>query len=199
MDGATNAYQSRVVQSGAKDLTYMDTSDLDRLPLLSRERDKTSAFSPTLLTSETISSGINGPLVTHSMAAGEFDYDALDPELQEHTRAAAVRIRDRLKRNLIETGRDLIGVKERLGHGLFGAWLKAEFNMSERSAERYMNAARLLAKSDIVSDLPPTVIHVLSAPSAPSHVVDELLEAAKAGHLPPFSRMRIQDQLCKKT
>jgi hypothetical protein len=111
-----------------------------------------------------------------------FDYDALEPDSAKLAQDAADRIRDRLKRDYLATGHDLNRVKERLGHGRFGAWLAAEFGMTARTAERYMSAARFeIDKSDIVSLLLPETIRTLSAPSLPAIVRDGLCERAKRG------------------
>lgn len=62
------------------------------------------------------------------------------PELHE----IAERIRARIRRtamDIIETGQDLIQAKQALGHGKFGEWIEAEFNMSLRTAQNYMRAA----------------------------------------------------------
>lgn len=56
----------------------------------------------------------------------------------------ADRIRERTERGvlmMIENGRDLIAVKEKMAHGGFGAWLKQEFGWTDRTARNYMNAA----------------------------------------------------------
>jgi len=114
-----------------------------------------------------------------------FDYSALDHGLADEARAVADRIRGRLRSACLDTGRDLIGMKDRLGHGHFGAWLKAEFDITERSAENYMNAFKFLeGKSETVSYLPPSVVYKLAAPSAPAAVVAEVVAAAEAGMMP---------------
>lgn len=67
---------------------------------------------------------------------------------------------------LVENGRDLITVKEKMGHGRFGDWLRCEFGWSERTAQNYMNAARAfdeLAKRgcspEAIALLPPTALY----------------------------------------
>jgi hypothetical protein len=111
-----------------------------------------------------------------------FNYASLDPDVAAGAIEAADRIRSRMQNNMLETGRDLIAVKERLEHGAFGAWIRAEFDMSLRTAERCMNASRLLAgKSDTVSRLPHSVIYALAAPSAPVAVVNKMIDDVEAG------------------
>ncbi len=111
-----------------------------------------------------------------------FSYAAISPAVEAAARAAAERIKRRLISSIIETGRDLLAVKLEMSHGMFGAWIEAEFGMNVRTAQRYMGAARLAAgKGDIVSRLPAATIYALSAPSAPATVVSEVLAAAEGG------------------
>lgn len=59
--------------------------------------------------------------------------------------SVATRIRKRTQKGvlmLVENGRDLLLVKEKMGHGNFGTWLKREFGWSERTAQNYMSATK---------------------------------------------------------
>jgi hypothetical protein len=124
-----------------------------------------------------------GPVLT-------FDYTGLSPDLADAARATAERIRFRLRDNIIGTGRDLLAIKTRMQHGAFGAWIKAELNITDRSAERYMGAARLADKSDTVSVLPVASVYLLAAPSAPAGIVAEVLDAAAAGNVLPLPALK---------
>ncbi|UGB28689.1 DUF3102 domain-containing protein (plasmid) [Methylorubrum sp. B1-46] len=66
-------------------------------------------------------------------------------------------------------------MKELLGHGNFLPWIKDEFGMSDRTALNFMRVAERF-KSEIVSDLPPTVLYALAAPSTPDEVKDEIID-----------------------
>jgi Protein of unknown function (DUF3102) len=111
-----------------------------------------------------------------------FNYASLDPDVAVDAREAAQRIQTRMRNNILETGRDLIAVKDRMEHGAFGAWVSAELNISMRTAERCMNGSRLLArKSDTVSHLPHSIIYALATPSAPVAVVDKIIDDVEAG------------------
>lgn len=103
------------------------------------------------------------------------------PELKE----IASRIRDRTKRtatDIIETGRDLIAVKAKLGHGEFAAWLDQEFGWSVRSAQNYMRAADFIqGKNEIIAYLPPSTIYTLAARSTPQAVRDKIVADAEDG------------------
>jgi hypothetical protein len=115
-----------------------------------------------------------------------FDYSTLDdPDLAAEAHAAAGRIRSRLRTSYIDTGNDLISIKDKLGHGRFGPWLEAECIMSARSAEECMSAARLATKYAITANLPPTILAALASPSADADVVKQVLGDAEAGKPTP--------------
>jgi hypothetical protein len=116
-----------------------------------------------------------------------FDYTLLGPTAAGIIRAAAARIRQRVKQTLdgiVGIGLELIAVKEALPHGEFGPWLKAEFGWTDRTAQRFMNVAAWLKEiSDTLSDmrLSPTAAYLLSAPSAPEGARHKALELVEAG------------------
>lgn len=79
-------------------------------------------------------------------------------------------------RFLFEIGRDLIRVKELLGHGNFLPWIKDEFGMSTDSAQNFMRVAEQFGKNGSIPLLPPTVLYALAAPSTPDEVKDEIID-----------------------
>jgi hypothetical protein len=114
-----------------------------------------------------------------------FDYSSLSDDVAKEARAVAERVRARQQGHIaaiIETGRDLAAVKERLEHGQFTAWLQAEFGMTDRTARNYMQAsAQFDGKTEIISDLPPTTIYQLSAPSTPAPIREAVIQRLEAG------------------
>jgi len=122
-----------------------------------------------------------------------FDYASLPLADASALRLTAGRIRDRMdgiKRDMLAIGSDLLGIKDRLPHGAFGAWVRAELGMTPRTAQNSMNAARLVQSvpepiRETVSHLPPATLYRLSAPSAPQEVVQEVVLAATEGTVPP--------------
>lgn len=114
-----------------------------------------------------------------------FDYSSLDPAVASQARASAARIKEQFQKyraSIIEAGRELLAIKDQLGHGNFGPWLEAEFQMAERTAQRYMSVAAAFSdKSDIVSVLPQTALIELAAPSTPEHVRAEVVKRVEAG------------------
>jgi hypothetical protein len=114
-----------------------------------------------------------------------FDYSALDPETAKLAKDAADNIhayKRRATAAIIEIGKDLNKVKERLGYGPFGDWLREEFDWTERTAQRFMQVAAVFGdKSDIVSDLQPTILYQLSARSTPETIISKVVRQLEAG------------------
>jgi hypothetical protein len=115
-----------------------------------------------------------------------FDYKGLDAQVAENLQSAAERIRQKIQRTLediVEIGNDLRVVKESLGHGQFGKWLKAEFGWGERMARNFMSVAERFGKSATIADLeiPPTAAYLLAAPSVPDEARQAAIERAKGG------------------
>lgn len=119
------------------------------------------------------------------MAVIGFNYELLESKLADKIRTAADRIRDRVKKtveDIVGVGSDLLIVRESLQHGQFGAWLKAEFGWSERSAQNFMSVAEKF-KSANFADLPiqPSAAYLLAAPSVPDEAREKAFEKAEAG------------------
>ena len=134
-------------------------------------------------------------ITTEGRAA--FDYETLHADAAARLRSAALRIRERMQGSIFETGRDLIAIKDLLEHGAWGAWLKAEFGMTARSAQRYMNAAGLASKSDTVSVLPPTAIYKLASPSTPDIARDTIIDRLEKGEM--VSMKEVTDEIdCRR-
>jgi hypothetical protein len=79
--------------------------------------------------------------------------------------------------DILEIGTRLDEVKNALLHGEWGKWLDAEFGWSDRTALRYMDAAKAFAaKSDTVSDLPIDIgaLYLPARAKTPPEVVKRL-------------------------
>lgn len=114
-----------------------------------------------------------------------YDYTGLPVDVADHAKAVAARGRT-MHRDLIQAatdlGRELIAVKDNLGHGKFGDWLEAEFGASARTARNYMSLAeRLGDKSEIVSVLPAATVYELAAPSTPDETRAEVIGKLSSG------------------
>lgn len=114
-----------------------------------------------------------------------FGYAALDKTDRVVVEQKTVEIRDRMgqaAQTVVEIGERLIVVKEKLGHGHFGAWLRAEFDWSYPTAARMMQVAEQF-KSINLRDLAiaPSALYLLASPSTPDDVREQFIEAATNG------------------
>lgn len=116
-----------------------------------------------------------------------FSYAALSRGDEAEVREAAERIKLRLRRtaeDIIEIGRDLIAVKERLPHGQFLPWLEAEFGMGQSTADRFMQVAKVYGgKIPTVGNLSATALYELAAPKTPLEVREEVEKMIEAGEV----------------
>jgi hypothetical protein len=115
--------------------------------------------------------------------ATAFDYRALPSERALEVRAVAERIHKRTTVAVIENGRDLLAVREMPEmKGRFVAWLKAEFNLSEATAYNMMQAAENLGDRFVtITNIGPSALYALAAPSTPETVRQEIESRAAAG------------------
>ena len=115
-----------------------------------------------------------------------FDYSSLDEETLSFVQLRTEKIKQLVKRtsqDMVDIGRYLIEVKDRLGYGNFYPWLDVEFGWGSRTAVRFMRVAERFGQIDNLSDLNilSTALYVLSAPSTPVEATAEAIERAKQG------------------
>lgn len=119
---------------------------------------------------------------------GTFDYSALDLPARARVMGNTDELRVLFRRSamdLIDIGERLIEVKGDLGHGRFLEWLRAEFKLSEPSAQRFMRVAEKF-KSVTVTDLSgyrigTTALYALAAGPTPIQAVQEAMARARTG------------------
>jgi hypothetical protein len=88
----------------------------------------------------------------------------------------------RTAQDIIEIGQKLIEVKAQLGHGLFSAWLRIEFEWSRGTAENFMAVALRFQNQKISDfDVAPSALYMLASPSTPESARKEALERAEQG------------------
>ena len=131
-----------------------------------------------------------------TMLVSPFDYTSLDSETAELAKRVADKIRAQKRQAIaaiITIGKDLESLKERLGYGLFGEWLRREFGWNERTAQRFMQAAAIFGtKSDTLSDLSPTTLYLLSAKSTPEAIREKVIAKLEAGEPVDHARVRVE-------
>ncbi|GJD82367.1 hypothetical protein [Methylobacterium haplocladii] len=127
-----------------------------------------------------------------------FSYVGLEEPVAQRARAIAKKWHQQTRDLIFELGNDLLKIKPDLGHGSFRPYVEQEIGISMRSAQLAMNAAEKLgSKSEIVSHLPVTTIHLLSAPSTPADVRDEILEQLATGERPSPAEIKNKVKLAK--
>jgi hypothetical protein len=115
----------------------------------------------------------------------DFNYEILDAEtkniIQEHT-SNIRRLMCRTAQDIIDIGQNLITVKERLRHGDFRNWLKAEFDWSVRTATRYMQVGKKFQYAELdYLDIATSALYLLAEPLTPDKARDEAISLAKEG------------------
>ncbi|MFP1630967.1 DUF3102 domain-containing protein [Zhengella sp. ZM62] len=131
------------------------------------------------------------PCATASLpesAPDRFHYEGVDEPDADEIRDAAARIRERhtnIVKNILATGKDLLMVKNKLKHGAFRQWLEADFGWSERTAQNYMQAARVFGgMAHAVEALAPASIYKLSARNTPEAVRESVINDIDKGNTP---------------
>jgi hypothetical protein len=129
-----------------------------------------------------------------------FDYTALTVPDRQFVADQTGAIRSLIQRtaaDIIDIGTRLLAVKDRLRHGRFGDWLAAEFSMTARTAQNFMNVARAFKKNEPSSDLniSAKALSLLAAPSVPETVREEAVERAETGeHITPTKAREMIDR-----
>ncbi len=115
-----------------------------------------------------------------------FDYTALDTEAKSLVQQRAGEIKALIRRtaqDIIETGAKLIEVKDLLGYGMFERWVNNEFGWTQRTAYRFISVTERFASCDNLSQLAPSAMYMLSAPSTPVEAREEAIARADAGEV----------------
>jgi len=81
----------------------------------------------------------------------------------------------------VEIGNMLIEAKGGLEHGTFEKWCKSEAGYPKRRAELLMSLANFARKQPDVLRIPVSAGYRLAAPSAPAHIIQQVLSAARDG------------------
>lgn len=113
-----------------------------------------------------------------------WDYDQLGADadaVRQH--AVEIKLSERRANDaVIDAGRHLIAVRDRLQHGQWQDWLSVEFKMSDRTARRMMAVAEQFdGKTDTVSVLGPSVLYLLAGDSVPEPAREAVIDLAKTG------------------
>jgi hypothetical protein len=122
--------------------------------------------------------------------ASRFDYTTLSADLAKDMRVAAARVQQLHRAAVIEVGRELIAIKDRLEHGQFVKWVTRECQMPIRGAQRAMHAAEMVTKNDNLSYLPTEALVALGGKSAPQSVKTQILAEIENGRRPTGAEIK---------
>ena len=114
-----------------------------------------------------------------------FDYSSLTPSTRLSVEGCTVEIRNLVRRSgqdIIAIGGHLSEVKALLPHGQFGAWLKTEFDWSERTARKLMAVYETFKTAQSAEmDIAPSALYLLAEPNTPEAARQEAIDRAEAG------------------
>lgn len=123
-----------------------------------------------------------------------FDYSQLDIETRDVVQQRTTEIKALMRRtaqDIIEIGQKLIEVKDRLGHGNFGPWLKIEFEFSEDAARKFMRVAEKFKTINFLDlTIAPSALYLLAADNTPEPIRQEMVERAQNGEAITYSTVR---------
>ncbi len=111
-----------------------------------------------------------------------FNYETLPRSVANFLRSQADRIRRSAASSVVNIGKDLLGAKRYLSHGVFLRWVEDEIGIPARTAQVYMQVAQWLGgKSTAVAHLPLSTLYVISAPSTPNDFAVDVLKRLQEG------------------
>ena len=112
--------------------------------------------------------------------------EIIDPKRQRLA-VLAEDTRTRMKRSALDIyhiGANLLSAQNLLAHGEFLPWIQAEFDMSQRSAYKFISVAKAFqgkfAQNANLS-IAASALYLLASPETPDHARGEALELAAAG------------------
>ncbi|MUG96556.1 DUF3102 domain-containing protein [Scytonema sp. UIC 10036] len=124
----------------------------------------------------------------------DFDYAVLSPQVRILVQSKTSELKSLMRRSaqdLIDIGQKLTEVKEQLGHGNFGVWLKAEFDWSVRTAGRFMQVATQFKSAELANlNIAVSALYLLAEPSTPQKARQQALELAKKGENITFNKAK---------
>lgn len=114
-----------------------------------------------------------------------YNYDVLDIEARIVVQQRTSEIRglvSKAAQDIRDIGLKLAEVKQRLPHGHFLPWLRAEFGLSERMARNFMQVGEQFKSANFADlKIAPSALYLLAAPSTPEEARTEAMERAGRG------------------
>ncbi len=129
-----------------------------------------------------------------SIIRSTFDYNCLAPADAASLREHANKLRGLIAKStadMIQVGRDLLAIKDRIEHGQFTVWVEHEIRIGIRTAQMYMQMSRLAeGKNETISLLPPSTVRMLAAKSTSPEIVEQVIARAGSGDILPESAVK---------
>ena len=113
----------------------------------------------------------------------EFDYGVVPESSRELVKIKTVETKILVRQTahgIIEIGKNLIEVKQVIGHGNWLPWLDAEFGFSQSTADRFMRVAAKLPNVGNL-DIAPSALYLLTQNATPDEVRQEAITIAESG------------------
>ncbi|WP_315763786.1 MULTISPECIES: DUF3102 domain-containing protein [unclassified Bradyrhizobium] len=130
-----------------------------------------------------------------TIKAHGFDYDELEPAVANFLRGQAQRIRHAIRKSILQLGKDLIEAKRHVEYGAFVRWVEHEVGIPPRTAQGYMRIAQWAeGRATEFSNLPVSILYLLSAQTTSLEVVNNVLAALRRGETITVATVR--DQIC---
>jgi hypothetical protein len=131
-----------------------------------------------------------------ALPSSTFDYAALDKEARSEVELSTARIHQLERRTseaLIEIGRHLVAVKEKLEHGRFTEWLTCEFGWTYETARRFMKVAAVFGENTQIVCFAPSALYALASGTVPDEIREEFIERAASGET--ITHKKVQAEL----
>ncbi|HXH79550.1 DUF3102 domain-containing protein [Nocardioides sp.] len=124
---------------------------------------------------------------------GGFSVEALavpsDPFVEAHAEEIR-RLATRSSTDIVDIGKRLILVKQRVGRGAWLPWLNAEFGWSDETANRFMRVATTFGEIPQLVGFGPSALYLLASPSTPAEVRQHFVTQAESGEPVRYSDVR---------
>jgi hypothetical protein len=134
-----------------------------------------------------------------------FDYGDLEPGVAEFARELTERIHELARltaATIVEIGRNLTEVKERVGHGKFLDWIDKEFGWGDRSARNFMMVYDRFKTANFADlEIDVSALYLIAAPKTSESVRADLIRLAESGeHVThAIARAAIDDARTRET
>lgn len=129
-------------------------------------------------------------------------FDMNDIELTNKAIQAIERIDLRMKRtaeDIVAIGKDLIVLKEELGHGNFLPFIKMRYQLDQKTVINFMRVAEKFGSNLELFQISPTILYELAAPSTPDEVVQLVTEKVESGETVSVKEVKELKRQAKET